>query len=139
MKETSATIVEKEMIILLLSFIVQLIYAQYQRREYLPTKSDNCYKTCGKTGKCTSHCGPGGYCCNQDRFAFPYCKREMADSIKFLSPEKKHHVCVASFSCDDVLSRYKTKVNDLNIQNAFYKRLGWDGRVNNCTGISYNI
>ena len=119
-----ATIVQNEMIILLLGLTTQLIYAQYQRREYLPTKNDNCYKSCGKTGKCTSHCGPGGYCCNQDRFSFPYCKREMADSIKFLSPEKKHHVCVASFSCNDVLTRYKTRVNDLNVQNAFYKRLG---------------
>lgn len=105
--------------------LVNLVDAQ--RREYLPTtKLTDCYKACGATGKCTSVCGTAGYCCNQDRFAFPYCKAEMAEAIKFLEPTKKHHVCVAPFACAEVLGVYKKKVYDLNIQNAFYKRLGLD-------------
>ena len=59
-------------------------------------------------------------------FAYPYCKAQMAEAIKFLEPSKKHHVCVAPFACAEVLGVYKKKVHDLNIQNAFYKQLGLD-------------
>ena len=39
-------------------------------------------------------------------------------------PNTQHHICVAPFSCSDVLKQYKNKVRDQNIQNTFYKKLG---------------